>query len=329
MTGQATSADHRVLIASASDSRYMPLLKGLIASLEPILSRPNLSLGCLDTGLGDPDREWLKQAGVQVATPGTHLGVPASAHNLQQGSYLARPFLPDYFPGHDVYVWIDSDMWLQDPGVVDLYVDGALQHGMAITHEGERAYKFQAWLFGWTTKHMLLGYGAVNTARLMTRRHLNNGFFAIAGNAPHWAAWRRRFQAAMERSGKLIPHDQFALNQVIYLDGGRGGDLAGTKLLDPSCNWICDRGVPMWNDALGAFCKPYAPFTPIASLHLAGPGKSQAYSIKRTSGGEFRSFIVRGASPDNPILTSPIEPSRGKPANLTNAKMTGEAAAAA
>ena len=296
----------RVLVVSASDSRFLPLLKGMITSIAPALALPNVALACLDIGLTPPDRQWLQDRGHQVATPAAHLGVQATEANAALRSFLARPFLPDYFPGYDVYVWIDSDVWLQDIGVLGQYVTGAQSCGMAITHERERGYKFQAWLLGWTGKHFLLGYGPVTAAYLLMQKHLNAGFFAISANAPHWSAWAARYQAAIEKTGALVPHDQFALNHAVHRDGRRGGSLANTRLLDPGCNWICDRGIPMWNDSVGAFCKPYAPYVPIGALHLAGPGKRQAYKIRRTSGGSFESFIVQGASPEAPVMRSPI-----------------------
>ena len=41
-------------------------------------------------------------------------------------------------------------------------------------------------------------------------------------------------------------------------------------VLPASANWICDRGVPMWNDDAEAFCEPYAPYRVLSALHLAG-----------------------------------------------------------
>ena len=164
-------------------------------------------------------------------------------------------------------------------------VDGARSEGMAIAHENERAYRFQRFLFLWTAKHFVLGYGPLRGLWLLTRPHLNAGMFAIRAGAPHWQAWARRYDAAIKRTGKITPHDQFALNQAIYQDR------LPTRLLDAGANWICDRGVPMWNDEAGAFCRPYGPHRTISALHLAGPGKRTAYRIKRTGGGEFLAMI--------------------------------------
>ena len=300
----------RVLIVSAADSRFLPLLQGMIESLAPVLARPDVDLACFDIGLSPADLGWMQTHGIEVAVPDAHFGLNAADYKAPLRSFLARPFLREYFPGYGVYVWIDSDVWLQDPAVFQSYVDGALQAGLAVTHEAERAYRFQAWLLGWTAKHFLKGYGPATGAALLARRHLNAGFFAAAADAPHWHAWRARYQAAIQRSGALVPHDQFSLVQAVHTGAGRRTRRLPTAVLDPGHNWICDRGIPMWNDARQAFCKPYAPYAPIGALHLAGPAKTTPYVIKRTQGGCFKTFITHGASPESPILHAPLAASR-------------------
>jgi hypothetical protein len=183
-------------------------------------------------------------------------------------------------------------------------VNGASLHGMAITHESESSYRFQPRLFAWTAKHFLLGYGARQAALLLSRPHVNAGCFAVRADAPHWQAWAARYEAAIRRSGRLVPHDQFALNQALHAPG----TAFDTCLLDPGHNWICDRGIPMWNDAAAAFCMPRPPFQPIGAMHLAGPGKYRRYRIRRTGGGHFITCLVKGASADRPALAVGVAP---------------------
>lgn len=290
------------MIVTASDSRFMPFLRGMLASIAGPLARPDTALACFDIGLAPQDRAWLEARGALLAAPHAHLGVQPAGLPASLLSFLARPFLPAYFPGFDVYVWIDSDVWLQDEGVFDSYVAGALASGMAITHERTPAYRFQPWLLGWTTKHFLLGYGGADTVHLLLRRHVNAGFFAIRADAPHWHHWARRYQAAIARTGALVPHDQFALNQALYGRPWAGSRLT-TTFLEPGCNWICDRGVPMWNDQDHAFCEPRAPWRPIGAMHLAGPAKRTAYTIRRTGGGSFTTCLIHGAGPATPAVS--------------------------
>lgn len=284
----------RVLVVSASDSRFMGFLRAMLTSAAPFLRQDNVSLACFDIGLDAPDRAWLVSQGAEVQVPVAHLGQDASRHPPALLSFLARPFLRECFPGYDVYLWVDSDVWFQDPGVLGRYVTGAVQSGLAVAHEEERAYRFQPWLFGWTAKHFILGYGLTGFW-LLSRPHVNAGMFAMSAGAPHWEHWAARYAAAIRRTGALVPHDQFALNHAIH---ARGSPPA--CLLDPGCNWICERGPPMWDDAAGLFCRPYPPYAPIGALHLAGPGKRTAYDVRRTGGGAFRTMILPGASPAHP-----------------------------
>ncbi len=274
----------------------MPVLQGMIRSLESFPERGTVEIGCLDVGLGDADRLWLTERGILLAEPTTHLGVPASHLKSYELAFVARPFLREYFPGRDIYMWIDSDVWLQGWWVIEDYRRGALETGMAITHERERAYVFQGWLLGWFAKHMVLGYGPLDGAWLLTRPHLNAGVFALRADAPHWALWQRNYRAAWERTKVVLPHDQFSLNQVVH-GGWRSRPKIATTVLPPRYNWICDRGQPMWNDETHALCEPYPPYQTIGAVHLAGPGKVTRYDIRRTGGGSFQALLTQGVQP--------------------------------
>jgi len=301
----------RILIVSATDSRYMPFLAGMLRSIESVLALPNVDFACFDIGLSAEDRAWLDRYSIATVQPGTHFGLEMDAHAPALRTFLARPFLQDYFPGYDIYMWVDSDIWFQDPSAVGTFISSAWQQGVAVAHESEPAYRFQATLLAWTSKHFVLGYGPVTAAYLLTRSHLNAGLFAIRAGAPHWLEWARRYKQAISRSGALVPHDQFSLNHAIYGDIGRSSQIPRPVFLDPSYNWICDRGIPMWDDEIGAFCKPRASHEAIKVLHLAGPGKWTVYDIKRSGGGSFSTYVLPGASPDTPITLLPTRETLG------------------
>lgn len=300
-----SDAGPRVLVVSASDRRFYSLLRGMLDTLRPWLDRARPELAIFDIGMTPAQLESLRALPAIVAQPKPHLGVDPTQHDLPLLSFLARPFLREDFPGYDLYVWIDSDLWFQRADVLEDYLAGACERGFAITHESERGYRFQPYLLPWTAKHFLLGYGAAMGTWLLSRRHLNAGFFAARADAPHWDEWLRRYRAAIARTGRLVPHDQFALVQALHARTADGRHLA-TAFLDPGCNWIVDRGVPMWNDTVEAFCKPYPPYEPISVLHLAGPGKQGIYRVGRTRGGSFTTRILPGACPGRPVLT-PVE----------------------
>ncbi|HUN46107.1 MAG TPA: hypothetical protein VMU85_06295 [Stellaceae bacterium] len=281
----------RIVAVTSADANYFPLLRDMILSMQSQPGLPQLELACFDLGLAPEHIHWLKTYTDRILTPRPHFDLSAAQTNPLQLAFLVRPFLPEYLPGFDLYLWIDSDVWLQSPDAILGMIEGASAKGMAIAHEAESAYRFQLWLFLWTAKHFVLGYGPARGTWLLTRPHLNAGIFAIAHDAPHWRAWADCYQAAIGRTGRLTPHDQFALNQAIYqhrLDAA---------ILPANANWICDRGIPMWNDEANAFCEPYAPYRTVSALHLAGPAKRTSYAIQRTGGQTFETMIRYGAGP--------------------------------
>lgn len=285
----------RTIVVTAGDAKVMGEMRGLIRSLEAFPERDTIEIGCLDVGQRAEDRDWLSAHGVILATPAVHL-VPPERLLPHERAFVARPFLRDYFPGRDVYIWIDSDVWLQAWWVIDAYRDGALATGMAIAHERERAYALQGWLLAWFAKHFLQGYGILDGTWLLTRPHLNSGLFAMQASAPHWDEWEHHYQAAWNRTAVFNPHDQFSINRMVH-GGAFDRPKLRTTILPPRYNWICDRGHPMWNDETESFCEPYPPYRTIGALHLAGPGKRTRYSIHRTRGGTFQARLTQGVQP--------------------------------
>lgn len=246
----------------------------MISSLNAAKGDRSIDLGCFDLGLAAQQSAWLRTQGATIAAAHWHFSMPDVARQPRLLTYVVRPFLRDYFPDYDIYLWIDADVWLQDGTAIERYVSGALAKGPAIAHENERAYRFQGWPFAWTCKHFLLGYGPIRDVWLLIRPHLNAGILAIAADAPHWGRWRDCYQRVIDKTGLITPHDQFSLNHAIYSHG------LPTEFLPATCNWICDRGPPMLDEDSGKFCVPYPHYQPISIIHLAGPAKQRFYKVK-------------------------------------------------
>ncbi|HKX17732.1 MAG TPA: hypothetical protein VJT33_06960 [bacterium] len=257
----------------------------MLSSLAEQAGSSKLSLGCYDLGLSSEQRAWLAERKVQLVAPQTRLRLPSGGDNFWARALLTRLFLREDFPGYDVYAWFDADLWFQDLHGVNALIDTACAHGAAIVHETERGYRFQDWLFEWTATHFMKGYGLVLGLWLLTRPHLNAGLFAFRADAPHWKRWRESLQQAIDRTGEVRPYDQFALNAAIYMHN------LPTAFLAPPYNWICDRGIPMWNEAIGTFCVPYPPYRPISVMHLAGPAKREIYDVPTINGGSVRASL--------------------------------------
>ncbi|MGE5779909.1 MAG: hypothetical protein ACM30D_11465 [Hyphomicrobiales bacterium] len=280
------------VILTAADRGYFPLLRDMVSSIRRFEPGRRFPIGVFDLGLEREQIAWLEQREVSLTRPRQHFGLPEEFGGPFARACLVRPFLYEYFDGYDFYFWIDADAWLQSWEAIDLLLDGASRCDLAIVHERERAYRFQAWLVGWNIKHAISSCGLAHGALVLSRPQLNDGVFCLRAKAPHWKLWQQRFQRAVERNSRGDPNDQFSLNEVIY------ADRPPVSVLDPVNNWICDRAPPVWDEAAKCFCKPYPPYEPIAVMHLAGPAKREVYRIRTRAGDWYETrFTFEGALP--------------------------------
>ena len=290
------SAPRDCVFIAAADHGYYPLLADMIASLRRHRGYEEAPLAVFDLGLAAAERAALAREEVMLLEPGWHFGLDGRGLPRHDLGLLVRPFLRDYLPGRALYAWIDADTWVQDPAALSRLLEGARARGMALVHERERGYRFQGWLLAWTAKHFVIGCGAVRGAWLLSRPHLNAGVFAAAADAPHWELWQRRFAAAVARTGRIAPYDQFSLNEAIYVDA------PPLARLEPGDNWICDRGPPVWDEGAKRLCKPYPPYEPIAILHLAGPAKRAKYHLRTRNGSEVEARLSYRWVTDNLVM---------------------------
>lgn len=285
----------KAVIVTAADSGYFDLLNGMIRSVRRFEECRNIPIAVFDVGFTPEHRLQLQQDDIILIEPSWHFDRSEENSKHYEKAALVRFFIHDYLPGFDYSIWLDPDLWLQDPDVIQRMVDGARDTGAAIAHESDKLYRFQMWLWAWNLKHKIVGSGLWNGAMLMARQSYNLGLYCLAKEAPHWACWRRRFETALRRTDRITPYEQFAFNEVIHID-----KLPTTKLASGD-NWICDRRPPMWDEQTKLFCRPAAPFEPLSILHLAGPAKHRTYEIDLVSGGS-REMSLRYPDIENPSV---------------------------
>jgi len=288
-----TKLSEQAVIVTAADSGYFDLLCGMISSVRRFADWRQVPIAVFDVGFTPEHRLALEQDGIQVVDPKWHFGLSDETAKSYERAALVRFFIHDYLPGYDYSLWLDPDLWLQDSQVLDRMLEGAKETGAAIAHESDPLYAFQGWLWAWNLKHKIVGSGLRNGLVLMARASYNLGLYCLAADAPHWLHWRRRFEEALARTGRVTPYEQFAFNEVIHIDR------VPTVELSASDNWICDRSPPVWNEEAELFCRPEAPYPALSVLHLAGPAKNRTYEIEKTSGGsQTMSLRYSGAGRD-------------------------------
>src|SRR5579863_150981 len=141
----------RTLIVTAADDNFFPLLHDLLSSLHQWRERPFTDLAVFDLGLSLDNKNRVARFARYIVEPRWDLPV-ADTHRARFPSHRAltvRPFLPDYFPGYDVYMWMDADTWVQERFAIERYIAAAAQGCFAAVSHRHSAYRYPLWIIQW------------------------------------------------------------------------------------------------------------------------------------------------------------------------------------
>ncbi|MCB1556806.1 MAG: glycosyl transferase family 8 [Alphaproteobacteria bacterium] len=245
-----------------------------LGSLRAFPETRDAPVGIIDAGLTPAQIEHLKPLVTSIRPglwPLPELEKKAGGKQFLQAC-VSRPFIPDLFPGHETYVWMDADTWLQTPEAVDLLLRGAQRKGLAVVPQTDRAYG-KAMRLGWLGpfpfrprsfyySNARKAFDGKTARALFPYPALNAGVFALAGNAPHWARWQILIKKALKK-GKIFTAEQLTLGMLVYLEGFEA------EFLPAWCNWLCEHA-PLWDEDRHLFVEPYLPHHPLSVIHLCG-----------------------------------------------------------
>ena len=292
--GAASPKPAELIVVSAADSGYFPLLRDAVMSVRAL--DPDVPIGVLDLGLTREQIAWLDERGGLVVRPPWDVEFPGRERMPETfKAQVARPFLPRHFPGYEMYFWLDADAWVQEWRVVELYLAAAGTDKIAIALELDRAYKRhykRPKLFGmnlvWKTYREAFGWRAAD--RLGRNPTANCGVFALHRDAPHWQEWSRLMTQVLQRT-RFFFVEQISLNYAIFGSG------LPANFLPAYCNWAVGDALPAFDAARGLFVEPYAPHEVIGVMHLAGPDqKTGIHRLRRTDGGTVEMSLRYGES---------------------------------
>jgi hypothetical protein len=272
----------RAIALTGGDAAYFPLMQDCISSLQATAEGRALALGVLDCGLTDEQRVWCRARGAVLVEPQWDFDFPGRTA-LKDGykALTARPFLPRYFPGFDLYFWIDADCWVQQGDAISLFLAAARTGVLAVAPEIHRSFRHyrHAWdeFAAVCGKAYATAFGEAVACRLIRYPMINAGVFALPAEAPHWAAWAELYGDALQRSTDLT--DQLALNVMVYDKG------LSHEPLPSRCNWPVHHATPAWDAVSGLFVEPAMPHVPLGILHLTIYTKRLATLDVRELGG--------------------------------------------
>ncbi|UZQ55629.1 class I SAM-dependent methyltransferase [Trichothermofontia sichuanensis B231] len=294
----------RTVIITASDAQYFDLAQGTILSVLEAQKTNQISIGFLDLGCTLEQLAWLKQRVDSIQKPTWHFNFPNQdkTPGYVKG-LLVRPYLRQYFPDFDIYLWIDADAWVQDWLAPELYIHGAARRkGLAITPEYHRAsqqlYGGLPNFWRWIYDRYLENFNEAIAQKLQSYPLCNAGIFSLHKDAKHWQLWEKHLKEALQKpQEKMVKmSDQFVLNFVIY----ECGLFNYTEILPAWCNWIFN-AFPAWDKIQGRLVEPYLPHHPIGILHLAGRQNIGSVKLQATDG-SIVELNVRYKSKQNPVF---------------------------
>jgi hypothetical protein len=284
----------RAIVITGGDAGYFDLMKDCIASLRAVPEGRALALGVLDCGLVEEQRAWCRAAGGELVVPGWDFDFPGR-DQLKDGykALTARPFLPRYFPGFDLYLWIDGDCWVQQGDALALFLAAARTGALAVAPEIHRSMRH--YHHAWGEFSAVCGaayetcFDKATAERLIRHPMINAGVFALQADAPHWSGWARVLGEALQRSTDMT--DQMALNVLVYDRG------FACEPLPSRCNWPVHHATPAWDAERGLFVEPAMPYEPLGILHLTiYTKKLEALDVRELGGshaGEVRFRSLR------------------------------------
>ncbi len=264
----------KITFVSGSDHNYFPMLLEWIHSIRSFPQSRGMDICILDAGLKPEQVEQLRPLVAKIHKPDWPCPIPDSKIRGREylKSCVCRPFINEYFPGYDVYFWMDADTWVQNWSSIDLFLQGADRRKITLTAQVDRSYPRQLrvkWLGRWPWKvrgfyfsNAVKAFGFQKAKELLPYYVLLAGAFALHAEAPHWKRWQELVRQAVAK-GKVFTAEQLTLGILCYLEG------FSCEVLPAWCHWLC-QFKPLWNEETGKFVEPFLPHHELGILHLSG-----------------------------------------------------------
>ena len=245
---------NKIAIISGSDQKYLPFLKNLISSLKNTGALEIADLCILDV---ENDSKYLEDLEKFIhIKKKTKFSLSLNFNEKENWFKLLteRPFIQDYFPGYQKYIWLDADTQVLNKDLIFNLDDATNLKDIAIAPEQNETYVFKNKKFGikrkffslykisgWSFKNYKKYFDLELAENLLFKPLFNNGVFCIKSSSKIWDLWKKEYQSALNKakSSYGIKTDQLSLNKVLF----ENFDLV--SILDSTNNWIINKSEPM------------------------------------------------------------------------------------
>ena len=281
----------KTAIVTGSDKNYFPYLKNLIHSLDITNTLELCDLCILDV---EDKSEYLDIFNDKITKrEKTSFSLKLLFKEKKNWFKLLteRPFIKDYFPGYENYIWMDADTEVLDIEGIKNIILACKNRDLAIAPEVNESYIFQNTKFGikkifksfykisgWSFKNYNKYFSSQLGQDLFFKPLFNNGVFCLKSDSEIWKLWKKNYQHALDnaKSSYGIKTDQLSLNKVIY------ENFEKISILDSTNNWIINKSEKIEKDGK-YFLTPSFPKRKINILHYTNFKYEDGFIIKENN----------------------------------------------
>ena len=237
-------------IITGSDKKYFPFLNNLVNSLNKNNCLDFCDLCILDV---ENDSEYLKELQNKISKKEkAHFSLDIKFKDKKDWFKLLteRPFMKDYFPGYEKYIWMDADTEVFSVDAIKTILKACDIKDLAIAPEINESYVFKNNKFGikkifksfykisgWSFKNYKKYFSDDLGENLFFKPLFNNGVFCLNSDSEIWNLWKNEYQNALNKAKTSygIKTDQLSLNKIIYENFHK------ISILDSTNNWIISK----------------------------------------------------------------------------------------
>ena len=278
----------KIAIISGADKNYYPFLKNLIISLEKTKCLEIAGLCILDV---EKNSLYLEEVSNYIhKTKKAKFSLKLSFSDEKNWFKLLteRPFIKDYFPGYEKYIWLDADTEVLSIDAIKNLIDATNISELAIVPEVNESYVFNNTKFGikkiFSSIYKISGWSFKNYNKyfrkglgenLFFKPLFNNGVFCLKSESTLWNLWKKEYQGALDKakSSYGIKTDQLSLNKIIY------ENFTKVSILDSTNNWIIQKAEDLIK-ADNLFLTPSFPRRKINILHYTNLSHNDYFYYK-------------------------------------------------
>ena len=274
----------KTCIVLAGDSNIFPLTIGCLLSISE-LRKKDITINFIDTGCSLDQLEIIKILVDRIVKFDEKLSIfPKGDLRPYWRAQACRPFIHKYFPEHEIFFWLDSDLWFQNPLIIIDLIKDVKKFGSVIASEFYEGYdtfqdpvKYKNYYV--QKKHFMNFYK--DKINITDDAYYNIGVLGVSKSSGLFEEFEKVLKILYS---VVYTHmtDQIAFNEVLFK----------TKLfttVHPINNWMCNLGFPNFVD--GVFYDPFKDKLKINVLHLSGKNKLKKYSKMLFNNGKYLADI--------------------------------------